>query len=152
MTAVYTSILNQVQTNIKALSLTDIEGQNVVIVKKLTDDPKAMPGYPGVQISPFGNPSVRPGTNVRDDIVYPVLVATLAKNKQSQSGFRDRALQWLQSIRRAFINQRLTDSGGSTIAYTCIVDPRDSFNPEAWEKTIDLGAMILRFIARESRG
>jgi hypothetical protein len=147
--AVYNDILNQVQTQLRALDLTGIADANIVIRKRPTQ--RALPAMPGILICPWGSPTIdrSAGTNERDDIEYPVLIATVNVNAMSQTDNVSRNLGWHEDIRQEFINQRLS---GVTSVSACFVDPRDSFDPSAFDNSTDLGWMILRFLSREVRG
>jgi hypothetical protein len=152
MATVYGDILRQVVADIKSLSLTGISNSNVYTQKVATDRKKDVAALPAVIVAPFGS-KVSPstgGTNTKDEIEYPVLVATLAAADEDQSTNLDRELTWHESILSKFIHQRLT---GVTSVLTCRVDPKDVFDPNAFfGKNLDVGGLILRFISRETRG
>lgn len=150
--SVYNDILTQVSTDVKALALTGITNTNVLILKVATDRKQNVPALPAIVISPFGaksSPSTA-GTNARDDIEYPVLIATLAASNESQTSDLDRELTWHESIMSAFINQPLN---GVASVFTCRVNPQDVFNPAAFfDKQLDVGGTVFRFVSREARG
>lgn len=149
MAAVYSDILSEVQADIVALSLSGMAATSIVIAKALPrSEDEFVGGLPGCAIFPFGAIGERPGTNVRDDIVYPVGILLVQAGNQDQATHRDRMLLWLERIRKAFIHQHLT----VTSVYTCFVDPKDSFNLDAFRQNYDAGGMVLRFVSRESRG
>jgi hypothetical protein len=150
--SVYYDILKRVQHDIRSLSLTCVAPTNVVIQKVATDRKRTLPALPGVLVSPFGA-KVAPataGTNRRDDIEYPVLVVTLAASNDSQTSDLERETDWHERIISTFIHQRLT---GVSSVINCRIDPRDVFNPTAFfDKQLDAGGIILRFVSRETRG
>jgi hypothetical protein len=150
--SVYNDILKQVLSDVRDLNLDGIADASMIIQKVATDRKQSLPRLPGIIVSPFGSkvsPSTA-GTNERDDIEYPVLVATLALSNESQTSDLERETGWHESILSKFINQHLT---GVTSVYNCRVDPRDVFDPNAFfAKSLDVGGLVLRFISRETRG
>ncbi len=151
MASVYKSILDAVQSEIQDLDLTGIADDDVVIAKLPIKRPEIVPNLPACLIAPFGSTRIDPnaGTNQKDEIQYPVLVATLASSNQSQDSNLERHLEWQETLRKKFIHQRLT--GASEVEY-CFVDPRDTFDASAFHRNYDAGGMILRFVTRETRG
>lgn len=154
--AVYTLILEAVQTTIQGLDLTDIADANVQLGKVFPESPGCVPGLPGILLLPVreGGNSGAAGTNASDDIEYQVAVWIFAAdcpgagiNTQTQN--LDRGLYWRELIRKAFINQRL--SGAPTV-WTCRVDHTSVTDRPAWIKDNTwIGGLILRFISRERR-
>lgn len=150
--SVYKQILDAVQAKCKQILLTGMTASNVVVQKVPSDRTSQITSKTGVLISPFGSPNINPrgGTNASDDISYPVVIILIQPGNQDQITNMNRFLLWQQKVRRTFIHQRLA---GVSEVYTCFVEPRDAFNPSAWlSKNLDASGMVLRFMARESRG
>lgn len=153
MAAVLETILSSVQTAILGLSLTGVSTSNVVIMSVPINRPADLPQtpYPAILIAPFGAEDLSPsgGTNLHDDITYPILVAILAKNEQAQAYNRARYLLWREDIRKKFHNHRLT--GASTV-YTGMVTPQNMIDPTGWfEKNLFVSALLCKFVSREAR-
>lgn len=141
--------MDEVATKIAALSLSGIASSSIVKAKAMpTSEDEFVGGLPGCAIFPHGNIGELPGTNVRDDIVYPVGILLVQAGNQNQSTNRDRMLLWLEQVRKRFIHQHLT----VTSVYTCMVDPKAAFDLAAWRVNFDAGGMVLRFVSRETRG
>lgn len=151
--AVYYDILTTVQTQIQALvtagTLTTFSNANIVIRKRPKE--KALPDLPGILICPWGAVASPhdAGTNERDDIEYPVLIAVVVEGGKDNANNISRNMLWLEVIRKEFIHQLLS---GVTSVIDCKVDERDTYDPSAWDDSVELGWMILRFVSRETRG
>jgi len=147
--AVLFQCLTAVQSRIQTLALSGIANQSVV-VRKVPDDKNIT--KPAVVIAPLGRETLDPadGTNNRDDVGYPILVALLDGDNQNPTSNHDRNLLWREKIRRAFHNQRLP---GVDAIITAFVEPLPVTDAAAWfERNTFVTAMLLRFISREPRG
>lgn len=147
--AVWQRCLSAVQARIQALLLDGLDSANVVIAKLPSDQWSTLPA---IMISPVDRETLEPtaGTNVRDDVGYPVQITILAADNQEPLADLDRHLGWREQIQRAFRYQRL-DAVGEII--TTICEPRTVIDPTAWlEQNLYLSAFVLRFVAREPRG
>lgn len=146
---VYERILQQAQTDIQAASLDGVSDDDV----KLHTVPRQITGIKNRQVlvCPFGSPVMlggRNGTNVRDDIQYPVLVAFLDPANRNDA-YRSQWLKWLQDVSRSFRHQHLA---GVDEVREITVTYRDSVDPGSWfDKNLFLGGMILQVVAREVR-
>lgn len=150
MASVYTNILNAVCSEIQSLQLEGISPANVVIGKVPTDRQGLLPSLPGILIAPFGSSTIVGGSNLRDDIAYPVLIALLQASNTSQTENRDRALLWSESISRAFRNQRLADV---PTVNTCRLKSDTKFNAsQFFTANLDVNVIVLQFENRETRG
>ncbi len=149
MASTYGLILDQVVTVIRGLDLSGVVDANVVRRNVATLRPGDMPGDPCVLVSPNGRVSapVSEGTNLRDDIYYPVLVLFCKASDQSQDA-DDQYLTWLERVRKAFNNKALS---AVPCVFTCLIDPRDTYNVDAWLKNLTMGAIVFRFKSRELR-
>lgn len=110
MAAKLSDLLTAVKTTIQGLNLTGIADDNVVV--QLVADWEGgagatVPGLPAVLIAPMGAETVSVATNISDDISYPIGVIIMSAENRDQSTHRDRNLQWRESIRLAFSQQRL---------------------------------------------
>lgn len=102
-TSAFYECLESVKTIIEGLS-TGITNTSIVIqpvAHYKGDQPK-----PFISISPYGPEGLPSGTNAREDIVYPVLVAIIAD--KNLSGGLDALLTIRQKIRRRFLHQGLS--------------------------------------------
>jgi hypothetical protein len=142
------------------LALPGMPPANVVIQKVPGDRLQDLPAerYPCILICPYGAETLDPraGTNNRDDVVYPVMVAILASERdaarqptsQQEKRF-DQYLRWRESIRKSFHNQRLT----STLCHTVEVQALEIVDRSVWfERGIFVSRLLLRCVSRESRG
>ena len=146
--AVLEQCLLAVQSRIQGLSLSGIANGSV-IVQKVPSDRNVT--RPGVLIGPVGAEAVSlpAGSNLRDDIGYPVYVGLVAADDQDQSVNRARNLLWREKIRRAFHAQRLP---GVALVFTCGVETRDIVAPDWFASMRFVSAMVVRCFAREPRG
>ncbi len=146
--AVMEQCLTGVQSRIQGLSLLDIPNANIVIHKAAEESkvPK-----PAVIISPAGPETMVPtaGTNVRDDVGYPVFVGIVAADNRDQTTDRAKYLKWREQIARAFRNQHLP---GVTEVYTMQIETRDVVSPSWFTNNLFVSSMVIRCVSREVRG
>lgn len=152
-------ILEQVVTDIVALSLSGITSSNVKAIETATSPEKILGCFAGTRpaiacmiYDAETVDSLGPSPVEYDDIGYPVLVAIMdCRDGSSLTATDDDARVYRESIRRAFVRQRLTTSG-TTIAWTCTVEHRTSRDPlmRALEG-LGMSLMVLRFQCREAR-
>lgn len=148
MPSAYGVILNKVVSDIQGLSLTGIAGTSVVRRRVATDRKQDMPALPGILVSPTGRiQHNNEGSNLRDDITYPVLVLFVQAGNQEQDN-DDNYLTWHETVRKKFIHQPL----GVECVYTCDIDPRDTYHIPSWLQNLDVGGIVFRFKNREVRG
>lgn len=159
-------IMTEVANRIKSGGLTDLPDANVVIKKTTKDRERIEVGLPGILIAP-GNTENIPttgGTNIRDDIGYPVEVMMFDAHRQqsfdnlpvdAEEGHPDQEyhfddrLQWRDTIRKLFIRQRLT---GVDTVFTCEVEPLAIVDAnEFLKRNLWVSALVLRFWSREAR-
>lgn len=156
------NILFAVRDAIRGMSLTGIPKASVVVTKRPTNEPKDLPSekYPCILVAPFGPETIDPagGTNQRDDINYPVLVAILDNNQQAIAhgtaedvgSNLDQILQWRETIRKGFHLSRLT---GIDSVYQIQVQPQQIIDLGAWDsRRLTASALLLRVFSRETRG
>jgi hypothetical protein len=143
------------RARIQGLALPGITGTHVVI-QKVASDRDLGAGqaqeFPAILISPVGGEQIPAvdSTNLRDEVVYPVLVTILAADNQNQIANFPLYLQLREAIARAFRNQALP---GVDEVYQCEVISRDIVSAEAFFRhNLFLSALVLQFRAREPRG
>lgn len=146
--------MEAIKTAIQALALTGVSSTNVLIQKIPRDSSSDVPAasqMPLILISPVGAESIDPtgGTNIRDQVVYPIQVLMLDRDDQSQTSNYDRYLLWRETIRQRFTNCRL--SGVSEVVRVR-VEASDILNPPAWTKGYFLGGLRIMVTSREERG
>lgn len=153
MTSVLFDILAAVQSRIQGLELPGLSGGNVVVQKVAGNHTPDLPAnaLPCVLISPHSAESSDPmaGTNLRDDIVYPIRVTIVASDAgDQQSGFRQ-YVGWREAVRRLFHNQRLT----SPSCFTVHVQPLPVVDASVWiDRGLFVSALVLNCFSREARG
>lgn len=148
--------MEAIQTQIRALDLSGLDDANVVIVKlPLADRVKEqaiVAAYPAILISPFGQEQMDPlaGTNLRDDIGYPVVCSIVAADNQALQSNLDTYLDWRQSLREEFHNSRL--AGAVSTVFNAYVEPGPVVLPSAWFANFWHSSLTIRCISRETRG
>lgn len=86
-----------------------------------------------------------------DDVGYPVFVGIVACKTSDHTLSDDDQRVWRQTIRTAFIRQRLT-SGATTLAHTCTFEPRPMVNAKMRRlNNLWASSFVLRFHKREAR-
>lgn len=151
--AVHNQCLDQVQTVIRALGLTDVASASVVTKKLPLERVKNNDSlsYPIIIITPEQvtlNPAA--GDNVNDDIVYGVGVNIADNDNQERTleANLNKYLLWLQKVSRAFHNKRLSNVS-STIG--CHVSPMPPVSANHWLHDLWSSGHLLKFISRENR-
>ena len=139
MSSTQKDVLDAVATVITTLSLTDCEA--VEVRNAPTDGAQ---WYPGITVHPVRENELA-GTNARDDIGYGIQV-TMVVNSDNNLDEDDLFGTWRQTIRKAFIHQKLAAITGSC---TCLVEPGPVYVDN--EKNYDIGTLVIRAIVRESR-
>ena len=152
MHAVLYDILSAIKSAIEARGLVGVASANVVIQKVPGNRPADLPAqqFPAIVIAPYGAEELDPraGTNARDDVVYPVMVAILAADDGDQELHLNQYLTWRQSIRQLFHDQPL-----STLCFTVKVKPLDIIDREAWlKRNLFASGLVLQCFSREPRG
>ena len=152
MANVYDDILDSVVKGIRDLSIVD----DSLVVKckvprKLKNDP-IVAKMPCVLVAPFGAVSRSSRSNLKDLVVYPVLVAVVRSSSNSQTENITEHLTALQEIQRAFRPRgTLTLSEALTVHVVTDVAPRSSYDLPAWFEQYDIGDVLLRFHMGEPR-
>lgn len=151
--ATHFQCLTTIQARIRSLALQDIKPENVV-VRKIPTDRGWCDGtqeYPGIIISGVGveSQSVTRGTNLRDDIEYPVFVSILAADNQDLESNYGKYLKWRQIINKSHRNQRLP---GVDCVTQMKVQPGPITSPtKFWENEYH-SSLVIRCLSREGRG
>lgn len=153
MTSVLCDILAAVQSRIQGLQLPGLSGGNVIVQKVAGNQTPDLPAgsLPYVLIAPHSAESSDPmaGTNLRDDIVYPVRVTIVAADAGDQQfGFRQ-YVGWREAVRRLFHNQRLANPS----CFTVHVQPLAIVDAAVWiDRGLYVSALVLNCFSREARG
>jgi hypothetical protein len=136
--------------------LCDLDGlaDASVVIRQLPSDRGFDDGtydLPGIVISQIGveNQSPGEGTNVRDDVQYPVTITILAAGNQDLVTNQEKYLKWREQINRALRNQRLT---GVNEVYRVTVTPGPITSPNAHWNNYYHSQLIVRCVSREVRG
>jgi len=146
--AIFKQCLDRVVTDIKALALTGVKSYNVVTRWMPWDSYHFEEGitvHPAKEAITDGA-----GTAGRDDIGYGCQVTMVQANHSDLTANMNQHLQWQESIRKKFMNQRL---GAITSVMKCTVQVKDVPIPKAFIKENYLThALIVRAWSRETRG
>jgi len=154
--AVYYQILQAVQAAIKGLDLTGIDDDNV----KLLKTPQAIARnlsatqLPCIVVCPWDQVSFGEGTNIRDDPVYPVLVALINAENANQTENFARTLKWAEGVRRTFnlpTNPSVAPWPDIEEVFSSEVDPRPIYNLGDWSNNLGVTGFVVRVFAREVR-
>lgn len=151
--SVHYRCLEAVRARILLCDLADLADASVVI-RQLPSDRGFDDGtydLPGIVISQIGveNQSPAEGTNVRDDVQYPVTITILAGSNQDLVTNQEKYLKWREQINRALRNQRLT---GVDEVYRITVTPGPITSPNAAWNNYYHSQLIVRCVSREVRG
>lgn len=153
MASVFHDSMESIQARIISLALQDILPSNVLILKRLRDvesDLPANPKYPCILIGPVGSETLNPnaGTNLRDEIVYPINVAMLDIDNQDQEANFDRNLLWRERIRRKLNNCRFEDVP-EVVRVT--VQPGTIVDPQMFDNNKYASVLGIQVTSREDR-
>lgn len=152
-TSVHYRCLEAVKARILLCDLQDLADASVII-RQLPSDRGFDDGeytLPGIVISQIGveNQSPSEGTNIRDDVQYPVTITILAAGNQDLVTNQEKYLKWREQINRALRNQRLT---GVDEVYRVTVTPGPITSPNAAWNNYYHSQLIIRCVSREIRG
>jgi hypothetical protein len=146
-TAVRTRLVDAVVDKLKLLSLDQIG--NDVFIRNSFDDPNVK--YPSVVVVRDATPDLYTGgTNVRDDVEYPIQVIFLDVSDMRDNAPVERWDLWKERSERAFRNQRIA---GVSEVIKCTVEPSVTMAeslPPIYQKA--RFSFTLRFTSREVRG
>lgn len=148
--AVLENILTTVQTKIRALNLTDIPDANVIIQKVPSTRDFESANFPAVIIAPAGEPKfdINKGTNVRDQIDYPIGVFMIAADNQDQVANREKYFTWYEAILKEFRTPRLAGVDSIVNSY---VTPGAMVEPGWFELGEYVAGLVLWLISWETR-
>lgn len=157
MTAVIEQVLVAVRTTIQGLSLTGIDSANIVDMLLGDDQGGSGPnvgGYPCIICcyNPAGGETIDPtaGTNVSDDIEYPVQVIIIATENRDQTTNRTRNWTWRDSIITVFHQKRLSGVTGG-VAWRCLVRPGTSADRPRWLQQQHAQVLVVTVTVRKGR-
>ena len=150
MASVLDAVLVAVKSQIEDLALTGIVDASIYIQKVPTTRDFTSSDFPAVIISPIGSPKLNTqgGTNLRDEIEYPIGIFIVDNDNQNQTSDRDQYFLWNERITKSFRTPRLT---GVTSIVNSFVSPGVSVHPD-WIKTGQYqSGLTVSFISWESR-
>lgn len=145
--AVRTRVVSAVADRLKLLGLAQIPAANV-LVRNSADDPAQC--WPAAVVLRDATPDqYAGGTNVRDDLGYPVQVLLQDRSDVGTNAPAAKWDLWRETCERAFRNQRLT---GVAEVYTCTIEPAVAVDPLPRIYQAVVSAFTIRAMAREVRG
>lgn len=141
-----------IQTRIRALNLTGIDSDNVLIMKVPRDTPADLPAtnpFPCIMIAPFGSESLNAqgGTNLSHDIGYPILIGLVDSDQQDQQRNFDRNLYWREQI----IDKIHQCDMGITAVRSVVIEPGQIVDPGGWNRGKWISGLTARVLARKRR-
>lgn len=149
-------MLETIRDIVIALDLPGISGDNVVISASPANEIISAPAvrFPGVWIGPFGAETLAAANNLRDDVVYPMLVAVCDSLKitgelageQNVAGL-DQRLYWREAIRATLSNQRMS----SSVGFNMRVEPLTIVDTAAWQRDLWVSPLKVLVTNREGR-
>ena len=151
--SVYLTILAAVRDRIAGLNIAGIEQSRVITAKVWTPDViECLPGLPGVVIGPPDRANITDlgGTNVADDIGYPVQIAFFNEDCQenAETVRYDRNMWIHERLRQGLIHRALE----GTSVFTSRLDSQQIVDPFLWkQRNLWMGVLVIRFVSREAR-
>lgn len=149
--AVHYRCLEQCHKAVQALDLPGLP-QGRVFRRKFPADRDLEPPFIVVSFPVGAVETYEPGTNDRDDLGYPILVTFAMASNQDLDAGPDFAnfITWRERVMRRFRFQRL--DGVPEIFY-CRPEPQPILDADLFfDKNLDVGGILFRFISREVRG
>lgn len=153
-TSVHYRCMTAAQSRIQGLLLDGISNSDIIVRKMGTDrniGVEFITRYPAIILSSNGIEDQPPnaGTNIRDDVGYPVICSVIAKDQVELEKNHEKYLKWREQINRAFRGQRLP---GVSEIYIGRVQPAQIADIPSWLAGKFHTSLILRFYSREVRG
>lgn len=151
---VYWRVLNAVLAGCKGLNLAGFDPSNIVIQKEpwARDWTNDVRQFPGLVVCTWGSEgaAATAGTNLRDDIDYPVLVSIFDRNNEDNStNNMKKYLRWREQVSRHF---RYRPLKAVPEIIKAPVTPLPVVLPDAYVSGVLHTAMVFRFTSREVRG
>lgn len=142
------SVMVAAKTVIESLDLDDTPA--VLIQKVPVDQGLKIPAgtpLPAIILSPWRE-QMRPSPIGVDDVAYGVICVMIDADEREGTLTADlnRSLQWRETIRKAFIGQRVI---GLESCIYCEVAPFEVVSREGWASNYFVGALLLNFVVRE---
>lgn len=155
--SVLEDILQAVKTGITGLSLSGLSSSSVIVCKTSLIRKKEFDtgSLPAVTVAPIGSEQINTaaGSNVRDDVVYGIVISIVGSDEQDQGTSRDTWFGWRQSIRRKFHNK--LDAFSSITAAAIInstVTPGPIVDKDSWlDNSLFVSHLLIQVTSRESR-
>ena len=145
------TVMVAAKTVIESLALD--ETPTVLIQKVPVDQGISIPAgttLPAIILSPWRE-QMRPSPIGVDDVAYGVICVMIDSDDRegTLSADLNRSLQWRETIRKAFIGQRVI---GLESCLYCEVAPFEVVSREGWASNYFVGALMLTFLVRELHG
>lgn len=149
---IFTRCMESAQDVIQSLSLTGLDNDKVYL-RTIPRDSSGLT-FPCVFVCPYGTEIHNPtgGTNLKDEIIYPVLIAYLDSGNQESGNASARQTYLLarERIAKAFRNQRMPGISESILVQTNYLDVVDR---SAWfDKNLYAGGIVLNITTWQTRG
>jgi hypothetical protein len=147
--SIFEKCLDAVLAKIQALPLTGIDPLNWH-KRKFPWNRATL--QPGGFVTPMNDRWV-PATNESDDVEYPIQVTVVRASNQDLELNLSSHLLWREQIRHALLPRAgFPALAGVSEVINVIVEPGPVFDSGAFANQYDVGALIVRCIARERRG
>lgn len=153
-TSIMFSLLTDARDRIQNLNLTGVTSSNIVVLTTPEDAERYLPGLPAIMVTPFGSETIVnfDGTNARDDIGFPVLIAIVDAANRDQSTDLNQWLLWREDIIDEFIHS----PAGTTprgVPLETMIEPKPIVDIQAWfQKNLFVSALVVRTKVRIERG
>lgn len=141
-------VLVTIRDQIRNLDLEGIADGNVNVRKVWQREGLNVPNVQITRTRPEDMPRLD-GSNVRDDVVYQILVSITDKDNNNQTVHRAKYLKWRQDIARHFRCQTLS---GFREVWTVECTPVSVLEATHWRDGYFVSRLLLSVYSRESRG
>lgn len=135
-----------VQETLRSAFASEFDTTNIKLAKVDPERESKFPGFPGMLVMHVGAERVRPGTNERDDVGYPVAVILFDRDRgdgtgtpgttgtQDQVLYHAKRLEWRETIRRTLRSkpQTVRANGGPACCYHVECIPQEIVVPRKW--------------------
>lgn len=156
--AIHERLMSAIQSRLQGLTFAamtspagSISSSDIVIKKVAIDREGHIPNKPCIIIAPVNREKINHagGTNIRDEVSYPVGVVIVAADNQQLTTNRAVFLKWREQVVRALENFRPT---AVTEINRVTVDPEAIFPVPQWLKNLVASAVVANGVAWQSRG
>lgn len=155
--AIHYRLLTAIQSRLQGLTFAaetgggTIASADIVVRKVAIDQEDHNPNKPCILIAPGVRERINHsgGTNIRDEVSYPVGIVVLAKDNRHLTTDIDVHLKWREQIVRALENYR---PSAVTEINRVTVDPEAIFPVPQWMRNLLASAVVCQGLAWQSRG